>query len=68
MHQMLIDVLLALAIVNKNNLYTSCSTMLNYFKDVTNLFLHAAAELPKHCAKDQDTLIKQSFIHIYQAN
>ena len=37
-----------------------------YFKDVANLFLHAAALLPKDCAKDQDTLIEQSFICIYQ--
>ena len=28
--------------------------------------LHAAALLPKHCTKDRDTLIEQSFICIYQ--
>ena len=31
-----------------------------YFKDVTYLFLHADALLPKHYAKDQDSLIEQS--------
>ena len=35
-----------------------------YFEDVINLLLHAAALLPNHCAKDQDTLIEQSFIRI----
>ena len=37
-----------------------------YLKDATNLFLHAAALLPKHSAKYRGTLIEQSFIHIYQ--
>ena len=32
-----------------------------HFKDANNLCLHATILLPKHQAKDQDTLIEQSF-------
>ena len=76
MHQLLINVLLTPAVVNKNNLHASCLSIQYmfllqkndhaYFKDVTNSFLPAAALLCKHCAKDPDTLIEQSFNCVYQ--
>ena len=67
--------LLVPALVNKNNLHASflLTHILTkntydhaYFKDVTNSFLPAAALLSKHRARDQDTLIQQSFICDYQ--
>ena len=71
MCQLLINVLLAPAVVNKNNLHANClSTHVftkktydqAYFKDVTNSFLPAAALFCKHRTEDQDTLIEQSFL------
>ena len=67
--------LLAPAVVNKDNLQASCLSIhvltkktyhYAYFKDVTNSFLSAVALLCKHRAKDRDTLIEQSFICVYQ--
>jgi len=40
--------------------------VLGKFKTSFLFGLHGAALLPKHRAKDQDTIIKQSFICIYQ--
>ena len=73
-HQLLINVPLVQAVVNKDNLHTSCLSMhvltknlhCAYFKDATSLFLHATVLLPKYLAKDRDTLIEQSFICIDQ--
>ena len=67
--------ILAPAVVNKNNLHASCLSIHvltkkaynhAYFKNVTNSCLPAAALLCKHRTKDQDTLIEQSFICVYQ--
>ena len=61
----IIDLLLLPAVVNKNNLHTSCLSMyvltknlqLSLFlKDFINLFL---ALLFRHHAKDQDTLVQE---------
>ena len=74
MRQLLINVLLAPAVVNKNKLQASCLSIPKktynhaYFKDVTNSFLPTAALLCKYRAKYQDTLIEQSFILHLSAN
>ena len=73
MRQLFIDALLAPAVEKKNDLHASFLSMHVLTKNlqlrllnVINLFLHAAALLPKHCSKDRVTPMEQSFIHIYQ--
>ena len=65
--------LLAPAVVSKNNLQTSCLSMYvltknynyAYFKGVTNLFF-ACNYITSQALHNRDTLIEQSFIHIYK--